>query len=173
MLHKHHIVPRHSGGTDNVDNIFYLSVIQHALAHRNRAILLNNSNDWIAWLALSSSIGKEEARIRAHRIVMIGHKFNIGRKANQQEIDNKGLAWQRNPQRKQDQIKRMKEDNPSFRPEVLLKLRKPKTTEHCSNISKGKKGKRSGPIVKCPHCEVLSTKSIMMRWHFDKCRYKI
>ena len=32
--HRHHIVPKHAGGTDNDDNIEYLTVEQHIEAHK-------------------------------------------------------------------------------------------------------------------------------------------
>ena len=34
MKHKHHIIPKHEGGTDNPENIVYLSVSEHAEAHK-------------------------------------------------------------------------------------------------------------------------------------------
>lgn len=34
ILHKHHIIPRHAGGTNDPSNIIELTVEQHAEAHR-------------------------------------------------------------------------------------------------------------------------------------------
>jgi hypothetical protein len=34
MKHKHHIIPRHAGGTDALNNIVELTVEEHAKAHR-------------------------------------------------------------------------------------------------------------------------------------------
>jgi hypothetical protein len=34
MKHKHHIVPRHMGGTDDPSNLIELTVEEHAEAHR-------------------------------------------------------------------------------------------------------------------------------------------
>ena len=33
ITHKHHIVPRHMGGTDDESNLVELTVEEHALAH--------------------------------------------------------------------------------------------------------------------------------------------
>lgn len=32
--HKHHIIPRHAGGSDHPDNLVELTVQEHAEAHR-------------------------------------------------------------------------------------------------------------------------------------------
>lgn len=34
LRHRHHIVPRHAGGTDDESNIQLLAVEEHAEAHR-------------------------------------------------------------------------------------------------------------------------------------------
>ncbi|MGH7744242.1 MAG: HNH endonuclease signature motif containing protein, partial [Candidatus Dormibacteria bacterium] len=70
LKHLHHIIPRHAGGTDNPNNLFPLTLIQHALAHRNKAILECSPLDWFAWKMLSNLMGKEEVRRRAASIVM-------------------------------------------------------------------------------------------------------
>ena len=33
-MHKHHIVPKHAGGTNNPENLIELTVEEHAEAHR-------------------------------------------------------------------------------------------------------------------------------------------
>jgi uncharacterized Ntn-hydrolase superfamily protein len=34
MKHKHHIIPKHSGGTDDEDNLVYLTIEEHANEHK-------------------------------------------------------------------------------------------------------------------------------------------
>lgn len=34
VIHKHHIIPRHMGGSDNSENLIELSITAHAEAHR-------------------------------------------------------------------------------------------------------------------------------------------
>ena len=34
MLHKHHKIPKHSGGSDDPENIVYLTPEEHAEAHK-------------------------------------------------------------------------------------------------------------------------------------------
>lgn len=44
-LHKHHIIPKHSGGSDEPDNFTYLTVREHIIAHFLLWKIHNNSND--------------------------------------------------------------------------------------------------------------------------------
>lgn len=60
MKHKHHIIPKHEGGTDDPENIVYLSVQEHAEAHRKLYEKNGKIEDYLAWKGLSGIIGKEE-----------------------------------------------------------------------------------------------------------------
>jgi len=60
MKHKHHIIPKHMGGSDDPSNLVELTVEEHAEAHR---LLWEKHGCWqdkIAWQMLSGQIGKEE-----------------------------------------------------------------------------------------------------------------
>ena len=69
LVHKHHIIPRHSGGSDDSSNIVELTVEEHAEAHRKLYEQYGNEYDNIAWLGLSKQIGKEEATRHARQAV--------------------------------------------------------------------------------------------------------
>lgn len=58
--HKHHILPKHAGGTNHPSNIEYLTVQEHAAFHYERWVLVGNIYDYIAWMGLSKRFGKEE-----------------------------------------------------------------------------------------------------------------
>jgi hypothetical protein len=60
MLHKHHIIPRHAGGTDNPDNLVYLTIEEHAEAHMRLYEEHGRWQDYYAWQGLSGQIGKED-----------------------------------------------------------------------------------------------------------------
>ena len=53
MLHKHHIVPKYLGGTDDPSNLVDLTVDQHAEAHRLLYEQHGNWQDYVAWQGLS------------------------------------------------------------------------------------------------------------------------
>lgn len=60
LYHKHHIIPKHVGGSDDPENIVLLTITEHAEAHR---LLYEEHGRWqdkIAWLALAGRIDKEE-----------------------------------------------------------------------------------------------------------------
>lgn len=60
--HKHHIIPKHAGGTDDPSNLVELTIDEHAEAHR---ILFEKHGRWqdrVAWLSLAG-IMKDQERI--------------------------------------------------------------------------------------------------------------
>lgn len=60
VLHKHHIIPRHAGGTDDPDNLIFLTIEEHAEAHRLLFEQYSRQEDYLAWKGLSGLIGKDE-----------------------------------------------------------------------------------------------------------------
>jgi len=58
--HKHHIIPRHIGGSDDPSNLIELTVEDHAIAHRHLWKMYGRKEDKIAWLCLSKRIDKED-----------------------------------------------------------------------------------------------------------------
>jgi len=67
IYHRHHIIPRHAGGTDDPSNIVELTIEEHAEAHR---LLYEEHGRWqdkVAWRALSGQIDKDEITAEARR----------------------------------------------------------------------------------------------------------
>lgn len=65
MKHKHHIIPRHMGGSDEPSNLIELTVEEHADAHRLLYEQYGKLQDKIAWLMLSGKTDEaEELRIQ-------------------------------------------------------------------------------------------------------------
>lgn len=103
VLHKHHKIPRHAGGTDDPNNIEMLTVEQHAEAHR---VLFERHGRWqdkCAWLLLAGWIGREDAwreiRSRTHlgKPKSLSHRLKIflaktGKKMSQQACENMRIA---------------------------------------------------------------------------------
>jgi hypothetical protein len=68
--HRHHILPKHAGGSDDPSNLVDLTVEQHAEAHRLLWEEYGNKKDFIAWKTLSGQITSDEARREVARHVM-------------------------------------------------------------------------------------------------------
>lgn len=62
--HKHHIIPRHAGGTDDPSNIIELTIEEHAEAHRILWKEHGRIEDKVAWDMLSGRNISEEERIQ-------------------------------------------------------------------------------------------------------------
>lgn len=101
IYHRHHVVPRHAGGTDDPSNMTCpLTVEEHAEHHRYRYEMLGEWQDRLAWRWLSGLIDRADAihtlqvesgckagkmsKGRKHSIEtrqkMKGKTFNVGRK---------------------------------------------------------------------------------------------
>jgi hypothetical protein len=65
IYHRHHIIPKHMGGSNDPSNIVLLTVEEHAEAHRILFEQHNKQEDYIAWKALSGQISISEASKQA------------------------------------------------------------------------------------------------------------
>jgi len=74
MKHKHHIIPKHMGGTDEPSNLVYLSVKDHAEAHRKLYLNHGKIEDYVAWKSLLKQIGKEQIFIQTSSIGGLNNK---------------------------------------------------------------------------------------------------
>jgi len=87
MLHRHHIIPKHMGGTDDPANIKRLTRKKHAEAHRllyeeygKREDLwawkfLSRSKDWI-WLKTNNPMKRPEVRAKVSCTLKEYHKLH-------------------------------------------------------------------------------------------------
>ena len=58
--HKHHIIPRHAGGSDDPSNLIELTIEEHAEAHRILYEEYNKIEDYCAWQGLTGLMKKPE-----------------------------------------------------------------------------------------------------------------
>lgn len=78
IYHKHHIVPKHAGGTDDPLNIIQLTVEAHAEAHKELWETHGRWQDKVAWLCLSKQISKDEVARLIISEANLGHTRNVG-----------------------------------------------------------------------------------------------
>jgi hypothetical protein len=79
MRHKHHLVPKYLGGSDDPSNLVEVSVTQHAMFHFCNWQLCGNEQDRIAWMGLSKQISEQEA---IHLACQLGGRSNLGKTKN-------------------------------------------------------------------------------------------
>ena len=128
LLHKHHIIPKHAGGTDDASNLILLTVEEHADAHR---ILFEKYGRWqdeVAWKGLSGRITREEVQREAVR------KANTGKKMSEETKEK--ISKSKNGVR---QSASHVENNRKARTGRKL------TPEHINNISNALKGRIHTP----------------------------
>lgn len=111
LFHKHHIIPRHAGGTDDPSNLIYLTVEEHAEAHRLLFEQYGRWQDELAWKALSGAIGKDE-------IIYRKVSPNLGKKLSDETR------------------KKMSENNPMKRKEISEKSGNTRSGTNRSNETK-------------------------------------
>lgn len=64
MKHKHHIVPKHCGGSDDATNLVELTPEEHAEAHRKLYEEFGHWQDYLAWQGLAKlSTNKEHIKL--------------------------------------------------------------------------------------------------------------
>ncbi len=68
LKHKHHIMPRYRGGSDDPSNLVEVSVVQHAMWHFCNYQLWGEPEDRLAWRALAGSVGREEIIVEKQKI---------------------------------------------------------------------------------------------------------
>lgn len=77
MSHKHHIIPKHAGGTDDPSNLVELSVSDHAEAHKTLYEQHGRWQDYVAWQGLAKLSPKEElVRIRQREAGKLRHQLH-------------------------------------------------------------------------------------------------
>jgi len=110
MKHKHHITPKHLGGTDDPSNLVYLTISGHAAVHLWMHEEYGRWQDQLAYLGLSKMIGKEEiTRIAQSK----SGKDNLGRK-HSEETKRKISAAQKGKKISEETLEKMRGRKQSF-----------------------------------------------------------
>lgn len=110
-MHKHHIIPKHMGGSDDPSNIVLLTVEEHAEAHRLLYEKYGKKQDEIAWKGLLKLITKEE---RIKQLSSLCGKKWKGRKHKPETIQkmssvHKGNQYSKGIPKSEEQKRKMSE----------------------------------------------------------------
>jgi hypothetical protein len=141
VIHKHHIIPRHIGGTNSPENLIELTIEEHAEAHRILFEQYGRLEDELAWKGLSGQIGKDE---------ILWHLARAQKGINKPEGHGDKISAFRKTFRYSEESK-MKMS--------LAKKGKKLSEEHKRNISESQIGKNQPDSQKIKVAEALS------RWY--------
>lgn len=72
MKHKHHIIPKHRGGSNDPSNLVEVSLTQHAMFHYCEWKLHEKRADYIAWKRLVGNLSDKE--LVHQKLIMAGEK---------------------------------------------------------------------------------------------------
>jgi hypothetical protein len=133
FFHKHHIIPKHAGGTDDPSNLIYLTVEEHAEAHKLLFEQCGRWQDKLAWKALSGVIGKEEIIKERQRMTHLGKPKSS--ESIRKTVETRKLNGSYTPSKETTEKRAAKLRGVS---------RKPFSDEWKHNISKSKKGLFTG-----------------------------
>jgi hypothetical protein len=156
--HRHHIIPKHAGGSNDSSNLVYLTIPEHAEFHKYRYEMLGEQYDYIAWKAIAGLISGAEARVEAARHYM---KHRIVSKETK-EKHSKTITGRKLPEvtKKRMSKARMGEKN-HFYGKTHTDANKKKISERT---------RAAMAPVSCIHChKEMPDLGPFNRWHRDRC----
>ena len=148
MKHKHHIIPKHMGGTDDPSNLVQLTIAEHAEAHRRLYEKHGLLQDKLAWLGLSKLIDTAEI---LHTLQSEGMKGPLnpmyGKAAPNRGIKRpgiggrkKGTKWSEEERAKKMQLR----NSPDYKEKMKKIYADPMRNQKIGQASKGKVGPSLG-----------------------------
>ena len=159
--HRHHMIPRHAGGTDDTSNLVRVNLPMHAMLHKIRWEEIGDEYDKIAWLTLSGQIGKEEASNKARRAA--------SRLVFEKRIGIFGMT----PEKKDEANRKGGKKGGRATANRGVGFFAMTPDEKFKARSKGgKKNKAILQRVTCPHCGKETNIGNAKRWHFDNCKHR-
>lgn len=183
IKHKHHIIPKHMGGTDDSTNLVELTIEEHAEAHRALYEQYGKWQDEIAWKALSGQISKADINHYISVINNLGEKNPMygkpGPMKGKKHTEETKLKIKK--ARSKQIIKHSEETKNKIGNYHRGKIISQETKEKIIQSNKNRFGEKRNtyknkgikqPELICPHCNQKGGTGAMIRWHFNNCKIK-
>ena len=98
LKHKHHIIPKHIGGTDDQSNLVELTIEEHAEAHRVLFEEHGRWQDFLAWQGLAGLVGKDEMLKAKYALYSgINHHMYGKKRPEHAELMREAMKGENNP----------------------------------------------------------------------------
>lgn len=168
--HKHHIIPRHAGGTDDISNIIELTVEAHAEAHKVLYEAHGRWQDKAAWQALSGQITGDEARRLAVSKALKGvpkskeHRAKLKEARKSRPSTTLGMSL---PKWTEERMAKFKKTMKAKRDGGYIQKQKPRSEE---SKAKSRIAALNRPKFRCPHCYNMFQAASLSRYHNNKCK---
>lgn len=148
VKHKHHIIPKHMGGSDDPSNIVELTVEEHAEAHRKLYEEFGHLQDKLAWQGLLGLISTAEIVYTSQSEGMKGSKNPMyGKPAPNRGIKRPGVGGRKKGTKWSDEERQKKmllRQNSEFQEKMKKVYSDPKRNKKISDAQKGKIGTSLG-----------------------------
>ena len=142
--HRHHIIPKHAGGTDDPDNILKCNVAMHAFLHEQLYKEHCREEDRLAYRGLRGIHSRQD-----HLREVARYTGSLGGHAR--------ASINREPEYK-----------------LTFEDRSRGGVKNAKSGHLGRIGKlHSQKEHKCPNCNKVGSGNGMFRWHFDNCKSKL
>jgi hypothetical protein len=188
IKHRHHIIPKHMGGNDSPENLVYLNVEEHALAHKVLWEKFHKWQDEVAWKALSGQISKAEINYRILVESNLGknnHMYGkispmrgkIHTKETKQKIkearSHQIISHSDETKRKIGIAHKGKIISEEQRKIISQSNRTRKNTPRSEESrNKSRESIKNIPKKECPYCGKMCSPGTSKRWHFNNCKEK-
>ena len=148
VKHKHHIIPKHMGGSDDPSNIIELTVEEHAEAHKKLYEEFGHLQDKLAWQGLLGLISTadivhalQSEGMKGPRNPMYGKPApNRGVKRPGVGGRKKGTKWSEEERQKKMLLRK----SPSFQQKMQKVYKDPVRNKKISEAQKGRAGTALG-----------------------------
>jgi hypothetical protein len=146
--HKHHIIPKHMGGSDDPSNLIELTIEEHAEAHRLLYEKHGHTQDKVAWLGLAGIMPYAEIIYTLQSEGMKGDKNPMyGKPAPNRGVKRpgvggrkKGTKWSYEERAAQEKLRSTK----TYKDKMVVVYSDPVRNANISKNSKGKIGAAAG-----------------------------